>query len=179
MHRWCHFKKSRDNLWKKTVYDFTSEWEQSAVCLERMHKNNTNLPHRNGIILFISTKELFMPKQSCNIFSFHIDCEIWKYPCSNPQDHTPLSLQHSALPWPHESHLCYCSSTNRQQESTGLWTAETVAGERDVSVDLLSRAKSMISFQQEKMMKAISKTINTTAFSVAPAVIGPSSTLSD
>lgn len=40
-------------------------------------------PTENEIILFISTKELFIPKQSCNIFSFHIDCEIWKYPCSN------------------------------------------------------------------------------------------------
>lgn len=30
----------------------------------------------NEIILFISTKELFIPKQSCSTFSFHTDCEI-------------------------------------------------------------------------------------------------------
>lgn len=40
-------------------------------------------PTENEIILFISTKELFISKQSCNTFSFCIDCEILNYPASN------------------------------------------------------------------------------------------------
>lgn len=40
-------------------------------------------PTENEIILFISTTELFIPKQSCNCSSFPVEYKVRKYPCSN------------------------------------------------------------------------------------------------